>query len=65
MINKYKNENAYFFGEELQGLGKTIVIKYNDAELSNSITNGTEIIIKAITIKNFFISASLNNTNQS
>lgn len=41
MINKYKNENAYFFGEELQGLGKTIVIKYNDAELSNSITNGT------------------------
>jgi len=41
MINKYKNEDAYFFGEELDNFGKTIVIKYNDAELSNSILNGT------------------------
>ena len=41
MINKYKNEEAYFFGEEPYKEGKTIVIKYNDASISHRILNGS------------------------
>ena len=41
LINKYKTEEAYFFGEKADGFGKTIVLKYNDPALENSILNGT------------------------